>query len=298
MQQFQPLSHRIRVFVADSSPISSQLLAEAIAKDSGIEVVGFSSSPLEVVRITRITCPDVLLVSARMEEEPTRGLSLARHVREERPSLKIIVLLDSRKPDVVVRAFRSGASGVFCRSGELQLLLKSLVAVHRGQIWASSEELGFVLQALSMGLPVQFDGKKLTPLSIREKEVVRCLVEGFTNREIAETLAISQHTVKNYIFKIFDKMGVSNRVELAFQVLSGSVPHHFWSIGPSDVATPHVQAHEQRRAVAPILGLASESFDGAESQFPRVPQRKEVSVAQSGSTAFANPMVMKAAGRN
>jgi DNA-binding NarL/FixJ family response regulator len=232
-------SRPIRLFVADSSPFSGQLLAEAIARDSGIDVLGFSSDPLEVVRITRTSCLDVLLVSARMEEEPNRGLSLLRQLRKERPGLKAVALLDSSMPELVVRAFRSGASGVFCRSAELQLLLKCLAAVHRGQIWANSEELGFVLAALAVAPPFQFDGKRLTPLSTREKDVVRCLVEGLTNREIAETLVLSQHTVKNYIFKIFDKLGVSNRVELVFQVLSG----------PSDVGTMHANSCQEKEEI-------------------------------------------------
>jgi len=216
----QPLSRPIRLFVADSSPISSQLLAEALARDSGIDLLGFSSDPVEVLRCIRVSYLDVVLVSARMEEEPNRGLVLLQQLRAERPGLKAVVLLDSSKPGSVVQAFRSGASGIFCRSTAIPLLCKCIAAVHKGQIWANSEELGFVLSALAADVPSQLDSKRLIPLSSREKQVVHCLVEGLTNREIAETLAISQHTVKNYVFKIFDKLGVSNRVELVFQVLS------------------------------------------------------------------------------
>jgi DNA-binding NarL/FixJ family response regulator len=92
--------------------------------------------------------------------------------------------------------------------------------VHLGEVWANSEELNFVLAALASTEPYKFESKKLALLTRREEAVVKSLVDGLTNREIAQTLAISQHTVKNYIFKIFDKLGVSNRVELAVQVLS------------------------------------------------------------------------------
>lgn len=278
MQESQPLSRRIRLFVADSSPISSQLLAEAIAKESGMDVLGFSSNPSEIIRTTRTSCLDVLVVSARMEEEASRGLLLSQQLRGERPSLKIVALLDSSKPDIVVRAFRSGASGVFCRSGELHLLLKCIAAVHRGEIWASNEELGFVLAALAATPPFQFDTKRLTPLSTRERDVVRCLVEGLTNREIAEILAISQHTVKNYIFKIFDKLGVSNRVELVFQVLSGSIP-----CDPFEQRTRHG-----------ISRVTPEFTDLDESQSPRVAEWPEVAAFQPRS-ARAKPIIIKAA---
>lgn len=259
--QSQPL--RIRLFVADSSPISSQLLAEAMARDAAIEVLGFSSSPSDVLRATRTSNPEVLLISARMEDDPMGGLSLLRQLRTERPGLKAIVLMDSSRPDLVVGAFRAGASGVFCRSVALQMLRKCISAVHGGEVWANSEELGFVLAALSAAPSYQLDSKRLTPLSVREREVVRCLVEGLTNREIAETLGISQHTVKNYMFKIFDKLGVSNRVELVFQVLSGSA-----DLLPAPTAKP-IEEKPRRSEVIRLRPQAVASDD-----FVRAPQGK------------------------
>jgi len=221
MQSDQPLRSRIRVLVADSSLITSQLLAEAIARDPRIEVMGFTSYPPEIVRYVRSGHPNILLMSARLEEEPNRGLELLELLRTEHIAPRTVALLDSRRPDVIVNAFRAGASGVFCRSGSFDLLCKCIAAVHEGQIWANSDELGFVLAALS-ALP-RFDPLKsgaLALLSKREREVIQSVVEGQTNRQIAETLGISQHTVKNYMFKIFDKLGVSNRTELVFHVLS------------------------------------------------------------------------------
>lgn len=216
----QPLLCPIRVFVAETSPISSQLLAEAIARDPTIEVLGFASGSLQVAQVAHVSSLDVLLISARMEEDPNRGFSLLRELRADRPGLRAVILLDSSKPAAVVQAFRSGACGVFCRSMPIEMLCKCIAAVHSGQIWANSEQLGFVLADLGASEPFQLDPERLKLLSTREREVIRCLVEGCTNSEIAKTLAISRHTVKNYIFKIFDKLGVSNRVELVFQVLS------------------------------------------------------------------------------
>ena len=106
------------------------------------------------------------------------------------------------------------------------MLRKCIAAVHQGQIWANSEELSCVLAALANAPQPQMLGNHIfSLLSKREREVVAYLVEGRTNREIAETLGISQHTVKNYLFKIFEKVGMSNRVELVFHLLSnGSGP--------------------------------------------------------------------------
>jgi DNA-binding NarL/FixJ family response regulator len=273
----QPLSRPIRVFVADSSPISCQLLAEVIARAAEINVLGFSSNAPEVLRIISASSVDVLLVSAHMEEEPNRGILLLQHLRAEHRGLKAVVLLDSSKPEVVVEAFRSGASGVFCRSGEIELLRKCIVAVHRGQIWANSEELGFVLAALVVDQRFRLDDRQMTSLSGREKQVVRYIVEGLTNREIAETLTISQHTVKNYIFKIFDKMGVSNRVELVFHVLSGG--------GDLDSIEAHTSA---------VLRDAAEVYR-QDSQFTHPPRPKQVAVLQPGPTRLTSTSLEKAA---
>jgi DNA-binding NarL/FixJ family response regulator len=221
VQSTQPLRKAVRVFVADSSPINSQLLADTLARDPQIEVVGFGSNPDDTFARSLVSAPDILLVSARLDELPTRGVELVRQIRNEMTSVRAIVLLDSSKADIVVEAFRSGASGVFSRSVPIEALFKCIHAVHQGQIWANSSELGFLLRALAAHRPFQpTECNGMLLLSKREREVVQCLTEALTNREIAERLTISQHTVKNYMFRIFEKLGVSNRVELIFYVLS------------------------------------------------------------------------------
>jgi DNA-binding NarL/FixJ family response regulator len=236
-----------RIFVADSNPISSQLLAESLARKSRIEVLGFSSDPLSAARMLG-SCPaDVLLVSARMNEEPNRGLSLLQQLRTEGLDIKAVVLLDSSKADIVVQAFQSGASGVFCRNTELSLLHKCVLAVHRGEVWANNEELGFLLTALGSSVSYHLREKPLAALTRREKEVVESLAEGLTNREIARQMAISQHTVKNYIFKIFDKLGVSNRVELVRRVLSESTLVRSTSLASYEPKMPGTEGQQHDR---------------------------------------------------
>jgi DNA-binding NarL/FixJ family response regulator len=265
VQAFQPLRLNIRVLVADSTPISSQLLSEAVARSTEIEVVGYSSDPAEISALATCLNPDVLLMSAQLGEDPVGGLILLEQLRTERPKLKAVVLLNARRPDIIVRAFRSGASGVFCRS-TLDMLCKCITAVTQGQVWANSEELGYILTALSgPAEPQKLEGRILSLLSRREREVVGHLVQGLTNREIADTLGISQHTVKNYLFKIFEKVGMSNRVELVFNLLSqdagsraknGSVPDSIQSVDG------HLVQEKANRGAASISASAS-SIRGA-----------------------------------
>ena len=212
----QPLLTRIRVLIAESNAMAGQLLADVVACDPELEVLGFSSDPLEIGQMALRSSPDVLIISARMQEEADRGFAILQQLRAECPSMKGVALLDSRKPEMVVQAFRMGASGVFCRTKAVEMLPRCIIAVHRGQIWANSEELHFVISALAGTThSTAVEQESLSLLSKREREVADSIVEGLTNREVAERLGISQHTVKNYVFKIFDKLGASNRVELA-----------------------------------------------------------------------------------
>ena len=130
------------------------------------------------------------------------------------------MLLDASERTPIIEAFRCGARGVFCRTEPLKLLAKSIRCVHEGQIWASSSELQFLLEAIAEPVPMSFvsaNGDAL--LSTRELDVVRCVAEGLSNREIAQRLTLREHTVKNYLFRIFDKLGVSSRVEVVLYAL-------------------------------------------------------------------------------
>jgi len=130
-------------------------------------------------------------------------------------------LLDSSKREVIVDAFRSGAKGVFSRHESLETLCKCVRCVHEGQVWADSRQMSYAVEALASSPTVRaVDANGLSLLSKRELEVVHCLTEGMTNKEIAERLGLSQHTIKNYLFRVFDKLGVSNRMELMFLTLS------------------------------------------------------------------------------
>ncbi len=136
------------------------------------------------------------------------------------------MLLQSSSRDGVVQAFRAGCRGVFCRAGSPKELVKCVAMVCAGQIWANSEELGFVLEALRDLPPLRVvNSAGISLLTKREMEVVQCAAEGLTNCEIGAQLNLSEHTVKNYMFRIFDKLGVSSRVELILYVMSQAQNH-------------------------------------------------------------------------
>jgi DNA-binding NarL/FixJ family response regulator len=210
---------QIRVLVLDSSVIHTHLLADALRRDRALEVLSLDS-PKAVIQTVVERAIDVLVIGTHLEEQ-NQGFELLRELRTSKPDTRAVVLLDSSKPQVVLDAFRVGARGVFSRSESIDKLCKCIRCVHTGQIWANSREMTLALEALASTPTVNpVDANGLSLLSKREKEIVQSLAEGLTNREIAERLKLSQHTVKNYLFRIFDKLGVSSRVELLFMTLS------------------------------------------------------------------------------
>jgi len=212
---------RLRVLAADSTAMSTQLLVEALARDSQFHMIEISASGAAIVQLAKRDRPHVAVVSASFRDGQMGGFELVREVRTQSPETRAIMLLDSSERASVTQAFRAGAQGVFCRTEPFRLLAKSIQCVNAGQVWASSTELQYVLEALTQPALTPFSGKGNTLLSAREIDVVRCVSEGLTNREIAQRLKLTEHTVKNYLFRIFDKLGVSSRVEVVLYALGG-----------------------------------------------------------------------------
>jgi DNA-binding NarL/FixJ family response regulator len=200
--------------------IYTQLLAVALRQGQYFDPVeaGFEEAAAAVSNHR----PHVAVIDAASDSEPSKALDTVRHLRGALHShIQVVVLLESNRPQLVLEAIRAGASGVLSRDESPDVLKRCICSVHRGQVWASSSALRLMLEALRSALPAQlvdFSGKPL--LSRREQDVVRGIAEGMTNREIAEHLKLSAHTVKNHVFKIFDRLGVSSRVEVVLYAMS------------------------------------------------------------------------------
>ena len=218
-----PTQDRLRVLAADSTSMSTQLLVEALARERQFDMIESAPDQSVLLQLLKRRQPHIVVVAATLAEDNGGGADLVREIRSESPLTRVIVLLDASERASVVEAFRAGAQGVFCRTEPFRLLTRCIQCVHQGQIWASSSELQFVLEALTRpALPKVKEGSLL---SVRETDVVRCLVEGLTNREIAHRLKLTEHTVKNYLFRIFEKLGVSSRVEVVLYALGQRGPH-------------------------------------------------------------------------
>ena len=208
-------SSTVRLLVADGNRMNCQLLITALQRYRRIQIVARATNSEQILSGARTNRPTVALISASLQDGSLSGFAAVRELRAQSTEIRTILLLDSAEPGLVIDAFRAGAKGIFCREDSLNSLCRCIEAVHAGQIWANSVQLESVLDAFARVAPprlVEASGK--VPLSKREQQVAQLVSEGLSNREIAQQLKLSEHTIKNYLFHIFEKLGMSSRVEL------------------------------------------------------------------------------------
>ena len=213
----------ITVVLADATRMGCQLLIDTIQRRNRFRVVGFATAREEVLSNVRKLQPDIAVISSRLQDGAFAGLMVLPELRTLQMRPRVIMLLDDDQPKLVVESFLNGARGIFCRTGVAAELRKCIQCVHEGQIWATNAHLEHVVEALARA-PVRGPAKTAvtTALSKREDEIARLVASGLSNHEVAQRLSLSHHTVKNYLFRVFEKLGISTRIELVLHILSQS----------------------------------------------------------------------------
>jgi len=221
MESTGGLSTKVRVLVADNTRIHTELLCGILERDPDLQVISWDYGRSTLVPTALANDVDLLAVSSALSTTNRDGVDMIREVCAAKPGIKVVVLLESHHDELVLDSLRAGARGIFSKESSLEMLRKCLHSVHRGEIWIDSRGMSLVVEALaSAPSTAVLKANGLDKLSKRECQVVEWLVQGLSNREIAKRMTLSPHTIKNYIFRIFDKMGVSSRVELLFLILS------------------------------------------------------------------------------
>jgi len=209
------------VLIAEGSFLGADLLSSALKRcQNYFDVVAQVTSFADAVKKTDDLKPYVALISTDLQDASTTGYKLISHIKEHSPQTVTVALLKDSRLEHVLEAFRCGARGVISRDQPFRLLAKCIRKVHEGEIWASSDQIGFVFESLKKSSQV-FAGPTsqgaLSELTPRQRDVTALVIEGLRNAEIAARLSVSEHTVRNYIMRIYDKLGVSNRVQLTLQ---------------------------------------------------------------------------------
>jgi DNA-binding NarL/FixJ family response regulator len=212
----------IRILVADSNLIQNQLLTRELQRQANFRVAGCSSEFGACRTALENFVPDVVLWAESSHFNAKQIFDAIREILDLRPNVRFIAMFESWDRESVVSAFRAGVRGLFSRQdGSIKSLCKCILSVHQGQSWATNSQLDFLIEALKQAPVVRVvnaKGKDL--LTTRQRQLVELVAEGLGNREIARQMNVSENTVKKAMLRIFDKIGVSNRVELVLCALA------------------------------------------------------------------------------
>jgi DNA-binding NarL/FixJ family response regulator len=223
---------KIRIVVADDHPIFRDGLCRLLALEEDFEVVAQAQDGRQVLDVLQQHEPDILLLDLKMPG--LDGLATLQRLQIAKNKTRVIVLTASDDKNEFVQAMKLGTSGIVLKQTATELLIKSIRKVHAGEIWLDSHTTAAVIRqfvandeapvaAPSMPPAPAPRERERSPLSQREREIVALVAQGFKNKEMAEKMFISEQTVKNHLHNIFDKLGVSDRLELALYAIHNNL---------------------------------------------------------------------------
>ena len=220
-------THPIRIVIADDHPIFRDGLRRLLESEQDMKVVGEACDGFEAVKMATEIKPDILLLDLAMPHHT--GLEALRDLNTRTGGagpVRIVLLTAAVEKKQVVEALQLGARGVVLKDSATQLLLKSIHAVMAGEYWVGRDSVSNLVQYLRnlMQSTNEETKQKKFGLTPRELEIVSAVVAGYANREVAEYFKISEDTVKHHLSNIFDKLGVSTRLELALFAVNQGLP--------------------------------------------------------------------------
>jgi len=207
------LQQEIRILIADDHSIFRDGVRKLLEAEGGFSVVGEATNGIEALDLVNQLRPDVLLLDISMPR--LTGLEVLRRLSKETAPLRTILLTASVEKSEIIEALLLGAHGVVPKQSASRMLFKSIRTVMAGEFWVSRDMVSDLVETLRGPSNSGLAGAKTMGLTRRELEVIAAVVEGQVNKDIAQTFHISEYTVKHHLTRIFDKLGVSNRVELA-----------------------------------------------------------------------------------
>jgi DNA-binding NarL/FixJ family response regulator len=215
----------IRVMVVDDHPVVREGVCKLINMEDDLEVVATANDGQEVLDTVKQIHPDIILLDLSMPG--IDGLAVLQSIQQMKLDSKVILFTASGEKKVFLEAMKYGCSGIVVKETLPDVIMKAIRKVNEGEVWLSSQTTAVILGQFSGGAtngtsPKRENGRPA--LSKREREVTALVTQGLRNRDIADKLFISEQTVKNHLHNIFDKTGVSDRLELALYAVHQRLP--------------------------------------------------------------------------
>jgi len=209
----------IDIVISDDHAIFREGLRKLLEAEPGMRIVGEAADGEETVNLVRQLNPQVLLLDLSLPK--LTGMEALRELGKLGVQTRTLVLTAAIESEQIIEALQLGAHGIVLKHSALQILLKSIHCVQAGQYWVGQEGVSDLIQALRRMNPSQSTsgGSPAFGLTSRERQVITLIVAGYTNKDLARKLGMSEHTAKHHLTHIYDKLGVSNRLELVLYAI-------------------------------------------------------------------------------
>lgn len=199
-----------RILLCDDHEVVREGLRGLIARQAGMRVVAEAGTVAEAIEAAEKEKPDIVIMDVRLPDGS--GVEACRVIREARPETRVIMLTSYADDDALFASIIAGASGYLLKQTRGQAVIDAVTAVAAGRSLLDPDVTGKVLERVRASRPMD---PALASLTEQERKILAELAEGRTNREIGEKLFLSEKTVKNYVSRILDKLGLSRRAEAA-----------------------------------------------------------------------------------
>ena len=210
---------KIRILIGDERPVFRAGLRKLLSREPGFKVVGEAENARQVLKRVRELKPGVVLLGALLAAPNEDDFDVLGELQRRHKNTRVIILASSEKEEDFLRSAQRAAA-ILSKNSPFSLLAQCIRRTDAGEAWVDAPLVTAADRSPSAGPETQGGrGMDATPLSAREKQVVELISQGFRNKEIAERMFISEQTVKNHLHNIFDKLGVSDRLELALYAL-------------------------------------------------------------------------------
>lgn len=248
----------IRVILADTQAIFRAGLRKIFALEDDIRVVGQAETLAQTVSAAKKFSADILIFESALAPDPAEAVS---DLLRQNPAIKLVVVTPEPNEDLTLDLFRRGAQGIVSREVEPESLVDCLRKVAQGDSWLDSKGVHWVMEAYRTQGTRPTGSRPKVQLTPKESLIVSCVTQGMKNKEIAVRVGTTEQVVKNYLRKVYDKLGVADRLELALFCLHNRVIESGVKSATTTEAAPSPQQNSNGQAAAAAAGAGGTTPD-------------------------------------